>query len=361
MSGARFPTAPEELSAAWLTEVLREAGVLGSASVVGWTAEPCGTGQLGDCHRLHLRYDRHDGAGPRTAVGKFPSEDPVSRGYAAQVGLYAKEVEFYRHLAPDLPVRTPHAFFADVGADGAEFLLLFEDLAPATPCDQIAGCTPDQAALALESAAALHAASWHEPALAQLSWLGGDPDRWMAIADVMPDLHARFVERYADELEPRYLAVADRLSHGISGWLATLREPTCLWHLDYRLDNMLFDAKGGEVPLAVVDWQSVTLGPGIADVSYFLGAGLVPDVRRRHEDDLLRHYHAALTAAGVADYPWERCRREYAIHAVLGMFTAINASVNVKRTERGDRMFLTMARRHGEQMLDLGTLDLIGA
>ena len=46
---------------------------------------------------------------------------------------------------------------------------------------------------------------------------------------------------------------------------------------------------------------------------------------------------------------------------VLGFFTAVNASVNVKRTDRGDEMFLTMARRHGDQIRSNGTLELIGA
>ena len=207
----------------------------------------------------------------------------------------------------------------------------------------------------------MHASSWRHPRLGQLPWLQREPGRWMAIAEVMPQLHDAFVARYGAVLAPRHLEVASRLRHGIAGWLATLEEPTCLWHLDYRLDNMLFEARAGQVPLAVVDWQSVTLGPGVSDVSYFLGAGLLPDERRRHEEELVRHYHRALCDGGVEGYPFERCWDDYRLHAVLGFFTAVNASVNVKRTARGDEMFLAMARRHGEQILDNGTLELIGA
>lgn len=352
---------PDRITAGWLTDVLRQGGALGSAAVTDVVAEPCGTGQLGDCFRFHLRYDRDGDGAPPTLVGKFPSTDPVSRGYGGQVGLYRKEVNFYTHVAARLPIRTPHPYHAEIDDDGVDFVLLFEDLAPATACDQLTGCTPDQAALAVEQAAAMHAASWHDPELTAQSWLRGEPGRWMLIADVMPQLHDAFVERYGDVLEPRYLEVAARLREGIAGWLATLAEPTCLWHLDYRLDNMLFDAKGGEIPLAVVDWQSVTLGPGVADASYFIGAGLLPDARRRHEDELMRHYHEALRAGGITDYDFDRCWRDYQVQAVLGFFTAVNASVNVKRTDRGDEMFLTMARRHGEQILDNATLELIGA
>ena len=38
---------------------------------------------------------------------------------------------------------------------------------------------------------------------------------------------------------------------------------------------------------------------------------------------------------------------------------AVAASMMVVQTERGDEMFLTMARRHGAQILDLDALELL--
>jgi aminoglycoside/choline kinase family phosphotransferase len=359
--GPGVAATPGAVTPGWLTDVLRAAGALDRGRVTDVAVEACGTGQLGECYRFRLRYDRATDDAPSSVVGKFPSTDPVSRGFAAQVGLYAKEVAFYTDVAADLAIRTPRAYHAAIAADGVEFDLLFEDLAPALAVDQLSGCSPDQAALAVEQAAAMHASSWHQPGLRELPWLRRQPGAWLAVAEVMPQLHDAFVDRYRDVLEGRYLEVAGRLREGIIGWLRELEEPTCLWHLDYRLDNMLFEARGGRVPLAVVDWQSVTLGPGVADVSYFLGAGLLPDDRRRHEEQLVRHYHRSLCDRGVVGYPFERCWEDYRLHAVLGFFTAVNASVNVKRTPRGDEMFMAMARRHGEQLLDHGTLELIGA
>jgi hypothetical protein len=37
---------------------------------------------------------------------------------------------------------------------------------------------------------------------------------------------------------------------------------------------------------------------------------------------------------------------------------AIVASMLVKQTDRGDAMFAAMANRHGQQMLDLNTIEL---
>jgi hypothetical protein len=351
---------PERLTPDWLTDALRGSGAITRAAVTDRSLEPCGTGQLGDCYRLTLAYDRVEEGAPATLVAKLPSADPVSREFAGTAGLYVKEVRFYQEVASRLAIRTPAAHAAEIDAEGVEFVLLFEDLGPAVACDQLTGCDVDQAALVMDHAAAMHASSWGPDRLDGLAWMRREGS-WEALTEYMPVISAEFRARYGSVLEREHLEVADRLRDGIGGWARTLDEQRCIWHLDFRLDNMLFGAKGGTVPLAVVDWQSVTVGPGVSDVSYFLGAGLQVADRRRHEEPLVRRYHGALCAAGVDDYSWEQCWEDYRRHAVLGFFTAVNASVNVKRTARGDEMFLTMARRHGDQIRANETLELIGA
>jgi len=96
-------------------------------------------------------------------------------------------------------------------------------------------------------------------------------------------------------------------------------------------------------------------------VSYFLGAGLVPEQRRVHEEDLVREYHDRLRAGGVADYSWDNCMTEYRRYAYAGYVMAVGASMLVERTARGDEMFLTMARRHAAQVEDLGSASLLDA
>ena len=111
--------------------------------------------------------------------------------------------------------------------------------------------------------------------------------------------------------------------------------------------------------MAVVDWQLCTDGPGLHDVAYFIGAGLGVDDRRSAEADLVRGYHAALTAAGVTDYAWDQCWREYRRGTWSGLIMAIAASMLVERTARGDQMFLTMADRHSRHALDLDAAEVI--
>ena len=127
---ADIPSHPDAIQPDWLTERLRTAGLLADGRVTAIRWEAIGTGQVGDSARFHLSYDR-EGAGPATVAGKFPAEDQMSRGTAAAFGLYAKEVGFYRELAPLVDVRVPKVLAAEIAEDGVDFILLFEDLGPA--------------------------------------------------------------------------------------------------------------------------------------------------------------------------------------------------------------------------------------
>ncbi|MHC4109153.1 MAG: phosphotransferase, partial [Planctomycetota bacterium] len=64
-------------------------------------------------------------------------------------------------------------------------------------------------------------------------------------------------------------------------WSAASAEgPHAITHGDYRVDNMLFATAEGGYPLAVVDWQTCGHGTPVADASYFLGASVLPELRR---------------------------------------------------------------------------------
>ena len=150
-----------------------------------------------------------------------------------------------------------------------------------------------------------------------------------------------------------------RLFSEIEAYLLADSGPSTVVHGDYRLDNLLFDPAPGGVPVAVVDWQLCTDGPGMNDVAYFIGAGLTVDDRRSAEAELVRGYHFALTAAGVTDYDRDQCWRAYRRGTWSGLVMAVAASMLVERTARGDQMFLTMADRHARHALDLDAAEAI--
>jgi aminoglycoside phosphotransferase (APT) family kinase protein len=110
----------------------------------------------------------------------------------------------------------------------------------------------------------------------------------------------------------------------------------------------------------VVDWQSITLGSPLADVAYFLGAGLEPSARRAAEEAIVRDYHQALQAAGIRDYGFTACWNDYRRGTFAGFGVTVIASMLVQQTARGDDMFTVMARRHSRHAIDLGAEAFLG-
>jgi hypothetical protein len=361
---ARMPATgvwrPDQVTASWLTDVLRQAGALERGAVVAFDCEMVGTGQMADSFRLTLRYDADDSGAPTSVVGKFTAADDTSRATGIAMRTSEVEVRFYQQVAPTVGVRTPRCYHADVDPATAEFVLILEDMAPARAGDQVTGCTVEEAALALKELAGLHAPRWNDPSLDEMEWLNRrTPESNDFGAMLLPALFDGFAERYGEVLDDDVLDVGRRLMGGIGGYLQHQPRPWTVQHADYRLDNLLFGTPQGGAPLAVVDWQTVTLGPGVADVSYFLGAGPSVEDRRRHEERLVREYHDALVAGGVADYSFDACFTDYRRYAYAGYLMAVGASMMVERTPRGDEMFLAMARRHAAQIIDLRSHDLI--
>ena len=125
-------------------------------------------------------------------------------------------------------------------------------------------------------------------------------------------------------------------------------------HGDMRLDNILFHEDGRIA--ALVDWQTCSFGNPANDVAYMIGTSFAdPQQRRSEEERLVRDYLAARENASDFDTFWTEYRR----HAFSGFIMAINASLHVEQTERGDKMFAAMAERPAQMAMDLDSLSLI--
>jgi hypothetical protein len=345
------------LTSAWLTDAL--APLLGHARVLEVACAPVGTGQMSDCVRLTPTYDGPTRA-PESLIAKLPAADPTSRATAAALRNYEIEVSFYRQLAPQLPVRAPRCYHAHLDATGTDFVLLLEDVAPARQGDQLGGCSIDQAAVAVEELPKLHAPRWGDAGLTGLDWLHRDPGEAVAFtSQLVAGLFEGFCDRYAARVDADIMALGERLMAKLPSYLGDRRGPWTVAHGDFRLDNLLFGTDDGGPPVVVVDWQTVTHGPGVGDLSYFLGAGLLTEDRRRHERELVRAYHDALGAAGVDGLGWDECWTQYRRYTFGGVIMAIAASMLVEQTDRGDDMFVTMAQRHGRHAIDLEAEQLI--
>lgn len=356
MAEAPLLTVPRgiaDLTAEWLTLAL--ADVSGGAEVTDLTAVRIGLGNVADSVRLVPLWDR-PAPGLASLVAKVPSSEEASRATGFATRTYELEVAFYNELAPTLRVNVPHAYLAQFDPAAEAYVVLLDDVAPAEPGDQIAGCGAGEAGAAIAEMAALHAPRWDDPALLELAWLDRPtPESAGATAAFIPTLFAGFADRYRDRVDPDVMQLSERLMDGLGGYLTERPRPWTIVHGEYRLDNLLF----GGPRVVVLDWQTIKLGPALSDLAYFVGSALLPAERREAERGLVRSYHAAMRAAGVEigqDDCWDGYRR----YAFDGLLMGVAASMLVARTPRSDDMFMAMVNRHGRQALDLGSQEFLG-
>lgn len=352
-----IPT-PDEVSADWLSERLRAAGH--DVTVSGFDSERIGTGQVGMCIRYRLRFDGDRGDAPRSLVGKFASDDETSRATGVALQNYLKEVRFYQQLQRRLTIRTPPCYYAEIEGEGPEFALLLGDMAPAEQGDQIEGCTPEVARAAVLELPGLHAPFWNRSEILGVDWIGEPSEESVAeTRERYRTLFPGFAERFGPDLTADQLAILEALSGADSPVSAELPKPFSLVHIDYRLDNLLIDGSSSPPTVTAVDWQSLTVGSPLTDVAYFLGAGMLPEARRSCEESIVGAYHEALLRAGVEDFDRDDCWIAYRRGVFSGFMVTVIASMLVQETERGNRMFLAMARRHSQQALDLGSQEFL--
>jgi hypothetical protein len=344
---------PCDLTAEWLTEILQR-------PVSDFALERIGTGQMSECYRVSLDH-AEGGAGPASVVLKVAAADPTSRQTGLALGLYEREVRFYTDVAPRLAAAgagpVAPCFHAAIDTATGAFDLVLGDAAPAVVGDEIRGATVEQARLAVSELGRLHAPLLGDPELAGADWLNREAP---VSAELLRGLYAAFTDRYGRSMTDDQRLVCDRLVEGFDDYLAAEGapdRPLGLVHGDYRLDNMLFGQAGADRPVTVVDWQTVTWGPALTDLAYFLGCALPVAVRREQHDALLRGYHGALGADPVLslDAVRDGVRRQ----SFFGVMMAIVSSMLVVRTERGDRMFLTMLDRHCAHVLDTDALAVL--
>jgi hypothetical protein len=346
------------LTPAWIETALSP-GFPG-VDVSDFSLEPVGTGQIGATYRLIPRYGASGPKGPAHLIIKCPPLETAARAVAEGTRSYKIEIEFYRNLAPRIDVRVPRVWDATYDETSGDYLLLMDDAAPATQGDQLSGCSADQAQAAIAEIVGLHSACWNQPNVDLFPWIRRSGK--ILRTELLTGLDA-LVERYFDHFRGLLGSATESLSKHLPELLRlyalTEFEPRSVVHGDFRVDNLLFFADGSR-PI-VVDWGGIAAGAPVADVSYFIGGSLETGERRSAEHRLVRGYREALVARGIDDLSWEDCWRQYAMHAVNGLTMAVLAPLSVKRTERGDRMFILMAERHAQQIQDLGTFDLLRA
>ena len=364
-----LPASPEELTPAFLTDALRASGALqfnAAVSTFTWERIGEGAGFIGVIARLALTYEGAPPDAPPTIIAKFPSPDPGARTIGNLYGLFEREVRFYQDVAGHAGIYTARCHYASWDAEAGQSLLLLEDLAPHGHIgDQLAGCSSDEAMLAITELARFHAA-WSDPKkIASIPWLqDGIELVRTAITQVYPQAVRPCLDLFGARLAPEVRAVvpdlASRLMRVLDEDLA--QGPMNINHGDYRLDNLFFGNDDAPYRIAAVDWQSPNRAWGAYDVAYFLAGSMSPEERRVCEPEALRVYHATLIKGGVQGYSFERFHEDYrrSLLAYLAIFIVNGATLEMSN-QRAVDLFEAIFDRLNAAIVDLDAIALLPA
>jgi aminoglycoside phosphotransferase (APT) family kinase protein len=167
-----------------------------------------------------------------------------------------------------------------------------------------------------------------------------------------------FCDRYGDRVTPLMRQVGDAYLGKVGDWANRRDGPRCLTHNDFRPDNMLFDPDDPKQPIVIVDWQTVGVGIGAADVAYYTGTALNPATRASEEMALVARYRQRLIELGVSEKEIADIWDTYRAAAFAGFLMGATAAMVVAQTDRGDAMFLAMCERSAAMVLDHAEIAL---
>ena len=348
---AAIPGTPDDVTPRWLSEVL-------GAPVTAADVTPIGTGQTGATYRVAVTYGG-DTDLPDSFVIKLPAQDDAVHERVAP--SYRSEYAFYTEVADTVAVPLARCYHCAIADDGRQFALLLADMSPAEQGDQILGCTPAEAQLAVTALAGLHGPRWRDSAwLTFAGTVMPKPDEATArgLGEITKIATATTLEKLGPRMSAEDRATVADSAELIGDWLWNVPERFSLLHGDYRIDNLLFDPQRTRV--TVVDWQTLAVGLPARDLSYFVATSLQPDQRASHEQDLVDRYHRALSEY-VDDYDRESCWEDYRFGMLqVPMISTLGFAFSAA-TERGDDMMLAMLERGARAIRELGTLELIRA
>lgn len=352
-SAPSIPRSPTDVTPQWLASALH-------VDVRAVDTSPIGTGQTGATYRLAVDYASDDVELPDTFAIKLSSQDDAVRERVA-LG-YRSEHAFYTGVADLVGVPIPRHYHCEISDDGGDFVLLLADMAPAVQGDQIGGCTPAEADLAVRALAGLHGPTWCDPRWPEFPGLAmsmAGEDAMKGLGDIAVMATQLTLERLGDRMTAEDRDTVTETMSMVTPWLMADRHRFSLMHGDYRLDNMLFDPDHTRV--TIVDWQTLGVGLPARDLAYFTGTSLLPDARSGVDRELVAAYHSALVGYGITDYDLDTCWRDYRVGMLqVPLLTVLGCAFAIS-TARGDEMMLVMLERGCRAIRDLGSVELVRA
>jgi hypothetical protein len=325
MASASLITRPDQVTTAWLTDVLTRSGALSYGRVQSYELGT-GHGNWSTSAQLRLTYTLDaSGECPRSLFLKMVDTDT---GDGESFG--DSEVTYYTRDYRDVP----HApllkcYDALYDREQGRYHLLLDDVSETHIAASEKSPTLEYGLALAEGLATLHARWWCAERLTQ----GGE---------VMPS--ASHIRQFVDIAGPGVDPILGRFSHQLKPeWHSTIREifqehPQAkirrasdpngftIIHGDVGCGNVLVPRQGDR-PIYIIDRQpfnwSLTTWLGVYDLAYAMVLDWDTEIRRQYELPILQNYHHHLLLNGVQNYSWNQLYTDYRLCVVMGVYIAV--------------------------------------
>ena len=292
---------PGAINPNWLTKVLAAQPNIDPCQVIDMTREDLnqGAGFVSQLVRVRMHYDERAEGAPLSVIIKMAPKNAETREFGKLLGLFQREVAFYKHFAEGNPCNPPRAYLAEISDSADTFTMVIEDLGPHDQEYILDGCTAVEAHAVMTVLGRQHAQYWKGKNLEGHDWIPNLAMMAPALTALASGAVPKFLDQYGERM-PQELRQALDLALPAFGEMLdyAVKDPNqTLCHMDSHLGNIQF--QDGQPRF--IDWQGFAMQTYSYDVSYFLNGNLTNELRRQNLDALLDSYHEALTKGGVDD------------------------------------------------------------
>jgi hypothetical protein len=255
-----LPATTKEISVEWLNEVLHENGFLGNNNIASLKHKVIGVGEgyTGDIARIHLTYDNDSQQLPVLLVAKLPTSYESARSVGLRLGIYAREIQFYKEIAPSSPIRIPYCYFGDIDSANDKYVLLLEDCSKYSQPDiELKGINYEQAQALTLTIADLHARWWDDAKLTSFSTLQ-QPNEWLKDDDIIGFKQTWEMCSATEDFKNSLSEDGFEASRVLCEKFHLLQEiipqnKLTIIHSDLRADNVFIDDNDSKQPVIVYD------------------------------------------------------------------------------------------------------------
>jgi len=316
-------TSVDQLTYSDLQQCLRQNGVLPAGHISQIDIEVWKQTPVSILARLRLQYKAAPLKAPTDLLLKFTRSDISQRSSTKRA---FREVEFYRAVAPSMPIRPfPRCFAAAYDAATGRSHLLLEDLSQHYHrAEQALPATLQNSLQHVSSLAIVHSYWWNDGRLGRT--VGSLPSQ--EEVDQTIDDFRHYLIAFSDMLGDRLTPTRRKTLSDVCDAMPDIMKrqengPITLLHGDTHPWNFLNPNDPNSGLAYIIDWEFWRPGYPLHDLAYMLAVNHMAEHRRCIETRLLQHYLTALTENGVTDLSWENCWDQYRLAVIRHVFTPL--------------------------------------